>query len=73
MDFYKAEYIWIDGAEPTAKMRSKGKVVPKGEAPPEWGLRRVQHQPGPRRKLGLRAEPGVRLQGPHPRAATTYS
>ncbi len=38
MDFYKAEYIWIDGAEPTAKLRSKGKVVPKGEAPPLWGF-----------------------------------
>ena len=38
MDFYKAEYIWIDGAEPTAKLRSKGKVVPMGEAPPVWGF-----------------------------------
>ncbi len=38
MDFYKAEYIWIDGAEPTAKLRSKGKVVPMGEAPPLWGF-----------------------------------
>jgi hypothetical protein len=23
---YKAEYIWIDGTEPTAKLRSKTKV-----------------------------------------------
>ena len=38
MDYYKAEYIWIDGAEPTAKLRSKGKVVPKGEEPPIWGF-----------------------------------
>ena len=38
MDFYKAEYIWIDGAQPTAKLRSKGKVVPKGEEPPLWGF-----------------------------------
>ena len=36
--FYKAEYIWIDGQEPTAKMRSKGKIVPVGEAPPIWGF-----------------------------------
>ena len=25
---YKAEYIWIDGTEPTAKLRSKTKIVP---------------------------------------------
>ncbi|MBM2826645.1 MAG: glnA2, partial [Dehalococcoidia bacterium] len=38
MDFYKAEYIWIDGTQPTAKLRSKGKVVPMGEAPPLWAF-----------------------------------
>ena len=38
MKYYKAEYIWIDGAEPTAKLRSKGKVVPMGEEPPVWGF-----------------------------------
>ena len=38
MDLYKAEYIWIDGQVPTPKLRSKGKVVPKGEAPPVWGF-----------------------------------
>ena len=37
-DFYKAEYIWIDGAKPTAKLRSKGKIVPKGQEPPIWGF-----------------------------------
>jgi len=35
---YRAEYIWIDGQKPTAKMRSKTKVVPDGEAPPIWGF-----------------------------------
>lgn len=38
MGFYKAEYIWIDGAKPTAKLRSKTKIVRHGEAPPEWGF-----------------------------------
>ncbi|MCZ6614356.1 MAG: glutamine synthetase beta-grasp domain-containing protein [Chloroflexi bacterium] len=38
MDFYKAEYIWIDGQKPTAKLRSKGKVIPVGEEPPVWGF-----------------------------------
>ncbi len=36
--FYKAEYIWIDGTEPTAKLRSKTKIVPEGQAPPIWGF-----------------------------------
>jgi len=35
---YKAEYIWIDGTEPTAKLRSKTKIVPDGAAPPQWGF-----------------------------------
>ncbi|MGZ3438093.1 MAG: glutamine synthetase, partial [Polyangia bacterium] len=38
MDFYKAEYIWTDGAEPTCKLRSKTKIVPIGEKPPIWGF-----------------------------------
>ena len=38
MSVYKAEYIWVDGTEPTAKLRSKGKVVPTGEEPPIWGF-----------------------------------
>jgi glutamine synthetase len=38
---YKAEYIWIDGTEPTAKLRSKTKIVPDGVKPdslPIWGF-----------------------------------
>ena len=35
---YKAEYIWIDGQQPTAKLRSKAKIVPDGEDPPIWGF-----------------------------------
>ena len=38
MAFYKAEYIWIDGQQPTAKLRSKGKIVPVGEEPPIWAF-----------------------------------
>ena len=37
-NFYKAEYIWVDGTEPTAKLRSKAKIVPLGEEPPIWGF-----------------------------------
>ena len=35
---YRAEYIWIDGQKPTAKLRSKTKIVPDGEQPPLWGF-----------------------------------
>ena len=35
---YRAEYIWIDGQKPTAKLRSKTKIVPDGDEPPIWGF-----------------------------------
>jgi glutamine synthetase len=35
---YKAQYIWIDGYKPTAKLRTKTKIVPMGEEPPVWGF-----------------------------------
>ena len=38
MDVYKAEYIWIDGNQPTPKLRSKTKTVNRGEEPPIWGF-----------------------------------
>ena len=69
---YLAEYIWIDGTEPTAKLRSKTKVL-DGQArvqarrPAHLGLRRLEHQPGPRQQLGLCAAAGVRLPRPDPR------
>ena len=38
MSVYRAEYIWIDGTQPTQKLRSKTKIVPKGEKAPQWGF-----------------------------------
>jgi glutamine synthetase len=35
---YQAEYIWIDGTEPLAQLRSKTKIVPDGKEPPIWGF-----------------------------------
>ncbi|HEY5110781.1 MAG TPA: glutamine synthetase GlnII [Acidimicrobiales bacterium] len=35
---YQAEYIWIDGTEPTHKLRSKTKIVADGKKPPVWGF-----------------------------------
>ena len=33
-----AEYIWIDGTLPTPLIRSKTKVLKKGDTPPLWGF-----------------------------------
>lgn len=38
MTKYKAEYIWIDGTEPTPLLRSKTKIIDLGEEPPVWGF-----------------------------------
>ncbi len=38
MGVYRAEYIWIDGTQPTQKVRSKTKIVPDGEKPPIWAF-----------------------------------
>src|SRR3546814_18961362 len=38
---YKAEYIWVDGTKPTAKLRPKTKIVEDGVKPadlPIWGF-----------------------------------
>jgi glutamine synthetase len=34
----KAEYIWIDGTEPTARVRSKTKILPGPAELPIWGF-----------------------------------
>ena len=36
---YKAEYIWVDGTEPTAKLRSKTKILADDVRElPIWGF-----------------------------------
>ncbi len=35
---YQAEYIWIDGTEPSPLLRSKTRVVPDGQEPGIWGF-----------------------------------
>ena len=35
---YRAEYIWIDGTQPTAKLRSKTKILKDGATLPIWGF-----------------------------------
>lgn len=34
---YRAEYLWIDGTEPTAEIRSKTKILADGDTPGIWG------------------------------------
>jgi glutamine synthetase len=34
---YRAEYLWIDGAEPTPEIRSKTKILADGDEPGIWG------------------------------------
>ena len=38
MDIKFAEYIWIDGTNPTPLLRSKTKILKKDEEPPVWGF-----------------------------------
>ena len=35
---FKAEYIWIDGTQPTAKLRSKTRILADGAELPIWGF-----------------------------------
>ena len=35
---YRAEYIWTDGTEPTAEVRSKTRVLADGDEPGIWGF-----------------------------------
>jgi len=35
---FRAEYIWIDGTEPTAEVRSKTKILADGDTPGIWGF-----------------------------------
>lgn len=35
---YQAEYIWIDGTEPSPLIRSKTKIVEDKQTPPIWGF-----------------------------------
>ena len=34
----KAEYIWLDGVQPTPDLRSKTKILAEGTEPPDWGF-----------------------------------
>ena len=35
---FRAEYLWIDGNEPTGEIRTKTKILNNDESPPIWGF-----------------------------------
>ena len=35
---FRAEYLWIDGNEPTGELRTKTKILNNDESPPIWGF-----------------------------------
>ena len=65
--FYKAEYIWVDGTQPTHKLRSKTQDRATRSGAAHLGLRRLEHPASDGRSLGLRAQAGIRVRRPDPR------
>ena len=66
----KAEYIWIDGTEPTAKLRSKTKILDKkvGTADlPIWGFDGSSTNQAPGSASDCVLKPVFSLPGPDPR------
>ena len=71
---FKAEYIWIDGTEPTAQLRSKTKILADGTPScPIWGFDGSSTNQAAGRRLRLRAQAGVRRARTRSAAATTSS
>jgi len=60
---YQAEYIWIDGTEPSPCCGPRPRSSRRRGAG-HLGLRRVVDEPGDRQRLGLRALAGLRVPGP---------
>ena len=51
---YQAEYIWIDGTEPTPHDPGKTKIVADGKEPGIWGFDGSSTNQAPGSALGLR-------------------
>ena len=59
---YQAEYIWIDGTEPSPLLRSKTRIVADGKEPGIWGFDGSSTNQAARPRLGLC--PAARLRLP---------
>ncbi len=64
---YQAEYIWIDGTEPTPLIRCKTKIVADGAEPPIWGFDGSSTNQALGHDVGLR--PPARLRAARTRCA----
>ena len=70
----KAEYIWIDGTEPTARLRSKTKILDGRRADlPIWGFDGSSTNQAPGKQLRLRAAARSLVSPTRSAAATTCS
>ena len=70
---YQAEYIWIDGTEPSPLLRSKTKIVEDGKEPPIWGFDGSSTNQAEGQRLRLRAAARVRAVPIRCGARTTSS
>ena len=70
---YKAEYIWIDGTEPTPRLRSKTKILEDGKELPIWGFDGSSTNQAPGQQLRLRAAAGGLVSRTRSAVATTCS
>ena len=70
---YKAEYIWIDGTEPTARVRSKTKILADGADLPIWGFDGSSTNQAPGSNSDCVLQPVVRRAPTRSGAATTSS
>ncbi len=63
----KAEYIWIDGTEPTARLRSKTKILENGKDLPIWGFDGSSTNQAPGKASDCVLKPVCELRRPDPR------
>ncbi len=61
---YQAEYIWIDGTEPTPLIRCKTKIVGDGKEPPIWGFDGSSTNQAPGSKSDCVLQPVLVLDDP---------
>ena len=61
---YRAEYLWIDGAEPTPGIRSKTRVLADGAAPGIWGYDGSSTNQAPGDKSDIVLKPVFQCQDP---------
>ena len=61
---YRAEYIWIDGTEPTKEVRSKTKILADGDEPGIWGYDGSSTNQAPGDKSDIVLQPVAQFPDP---------